>query len=305
MCTLSQVSYLATIAFIFVKPQSDNAYWNGLISTIAGTQTCYLFGFLGGNTSVYDPYWYLGPVAVAMGWIFTSAEPQSARGWMAFAALCLWASRFLIQWPWQGFFTGVDKEDWRYVDFQNKVNNRFIYWAFSWAGLMMAPSFFVFFCLSPCEKIWTAGDKAAPLHAFDFIAFAVSVGAVVIEYLADDQLSAFRRKAYSEINMKDVHLDAAEGSTKICRDGLWGWSRHPNYFGELSFWLGLTLFGYAAEPNTPCIEAFLPWIMMWGLFQFYSCPEMDKRNLKNRKGYEKVMKEVSMLLPMPSSSSKA
>lgn len=41
--------------------------------------------------------------------------------------------------------------------------------------------------------------------------------------------------------------------------------------------------------------------IMWGLFEFYSCPEMDKRNLQNRgEEYEIIMKEVSMFVPWPS-----
>jgi len=94
-------------------------------------------------------------------------------------------------------------------------------------------------------------------------------------------------------------LDAATGSKKICRVGLWGWSRHPNYFGELSFWWGLALFGFSADPTVSFLKAWVPVFFMSGLFFFYSAPEMDRRNLQNRKGYEKVMKEVSMLIPMP------
>jgi len=44
-------------------------------------------------------------------------------------------------------------------------------------------------------------------------------------------------------------------------------------------------------------------IAVWGLFFFYSVPEMDKRNLKNREGYDVIMKEVWGLVPFfPSKS---
>lgn len=99
-----------------------------------------------------------------------------------------------------------------------------------------------------------------------------------------------------------MHLDAAAGSKDVCRDGLWNWSRHPNYFGETLFWFGLALFGYAGDPSpaeTPFYIAWLPIISMFCLFWFYSCPEMDKRNLANRDNYKKVMKEVSMFFLLP------
>jgi len=38
---------------------------------------------------------------------------------------------------------------------------------------------------------------------------------------------------------------------------------------------------------------------MWGLFQFYSIPAMDERNMKNRDNYDVIMKEVSGLILLP------
>lgn len=72
VCTVSQIAYLVTIGYFFYKPALPDPYMNGLVSTVAGTITCYFFGFIWSNTSVYDPYWYMGPVAVAAGWVFTS-----------------------------------------------------------------------------------------------------------------------------------------------------------------------------------------------------------------------------------------
>jgi len=54
-----------------------------------------------------------------------------------------------------------------------------------------------------------------------------------------------------------------------------------------------------------CYTTWLGAIVIWGLFFFYSVPEMDKRNIKNRDGYDVVMKEVWGLVPFfPSKSSK-
>ena len=50
----------------------------------------------------------------------------------------------------------------------------------------------------------------------------------------------------SDFQLHDFINNKKPGET--IRTGLWGWSRHPNYFGELGFWFGLMLFGLAAFP---------------------------------------------------------
>ena len=125
---------------------------------------------------------------------------------------------------------------------------------------------------------------------------------ILISYVADKQLCDFRYKIYG----KDAFLDFAAGSRQACRYGLWEYSRHPNYFGEIVYWVGMALIGCAGDSQsvkTPWYLTFAGAIGIWGLFQFYSVPEMDKRNLKNRDGYETIMKEVSSLFPFFSTKS--
>jgi steroid 5-alpha reductase family enzyme len=110
----------------------------------------------------------------------------------------------------------------------------------------------------------------------------VTLGAIVIEAVADEQLRTFRQRKQE---------DGA-----ICTVGLWSWSRHPNYFGELSFWAGLLLFGVAAGG---------PWwsavglVAMVGLFVGASIPLAEKRSLARRPGYAEHQRRTSMLVPLP------
>merc|ERR1712008_151651 len=124
-----------------------------------------------------------------------------------------------------------------------------------------------------------------------------------IEAIADHQLIAFRNKAYKKESGKHIHLDRAAGSKRACRDGLWNWSRHPNYFGEVSFWFGMALIGHMCNPNPADFNWMTNYggaIAMYGLFACYSIPAMDRRNMENRgEEYKEIMEEVSPLFPMP------
>ncbi|MEM7677129.1 MAG: DUF1295 domain-containing protein, partial [Myxococcota bacterium] len=81
--------------------------------------------------------------------------------------------------------------------------------------------------------------------------------------------------------------------------GLWAWSRHPNYFGEISVWFGLLFFGVASG-------AFETWMVagvvaMVFLFVVISIPMMEKRQLSTKPAYADYQRRTSMLIPWPPS----
>jgi steroid 5-alpha reductase family enzyme len=79
--------------------------------------------------------------------------------------------------------------------------------------------------------------------------------------------------------------------------GLWAFSRHPNYLGELSFWWGLYLFALAADPSWWWAIAGAVSITL--LFVFLSVPLLDRRSLGRRPQYREHMKRVPALFPNP------
>ena len=109
----------------------------------------------------------------------------------------------------------------------------------------------------------------------------VTLVAILIETVADEQLRAFAK---------------TKKPGELIQTGLWRYSRHPNYFGELLFWWGIFLFGYAASPadwtwtivGTACITL---------MFFFISVPMMEKRQLARKPHFADVIKSTSMLIP--------
>ena len=66
-------------------------------------------------------------------------------------------------------------------------------------------------------------------------AVTLTFGAIWLEARADKELRRFRLS----------NPPAGE----FLHSGLWAWSRHPNYLGEMGFWWGLWLFALAANPG--------------------------------------------------------
>jgi steroid 5-alpha reductase family enzyme len=81
---------------------------------------------------------------------------------------------------------------------------------------------------------------------------------------------------------------------QVIDQGLWRYSRHPNYLGELTFWVGVYLI-YLGAVQVIDFNIIYP-LAMIALFLFISIPMMEKK-LSDRPGYETYKKKVSMLFP--------
>jgi len=98
-----------------------------------------------------------------------------------------------------------------------------------------APRFFTAWTLSGLWVFLTAlaaiivitSSETKPLGVFAYVGFAVWVIGFLIEVLADHQKRVFRKDP--------------ENKGKFIKTGLWAWSRHPNYFGEIVLWLGILI----------------------------------------------------------------
>jgi steroid 5-alpha reductase family enzyme len=242
---------------------------------VAATVAVFVVSVLVDNTSVYDPYWSVAPIAIAP-WI--AVQPAAAGAPLARQALViglvtLWGLR--LTYNWARGFSGLAHEDWRYVDIRRTTGRA--YWPASLFGLHLMPTVMVYL---GCLALYPALTSPRPIGLLDAVAAVVTLSAVGIELVADEQLRAFRK---------------ARREGEILARGLWAFSRHPNYFGEVSFWWGLFLFALAADPGAWWAGAGA--VAISALFVFASIPLLDKRSVARRPEYADHMKRVSALVP--------
>ena len=89
-------------------------------------------------------------------------------------------------------------------------------------------------------------------------------------------------------------MDKAEAD-EILSSGVWSWSRHPNYLGEMGFWWGLWLFAMAASPSH-WWTAIGP-LTITLMFRTISLPMIEKRMLERRPRYAELIERSSMVIP--------
>jgi len=255
-----------------------------LISTIATPVILLVvFAFSRGanNTSIYDPYWSVAPIAMALYWWLAigidTAGIHPVRALCVVALVTLWGVRLTTNWArgWQG----LDHEDFRYADFRHKAGRA--YWLVSLLGLHGFPTVQV---LLSCGSVYVAlAVGTRPFGWLDLVAVGVTAFAVLYETVADQQLRRFK-----------ATNDDPQG---FIATGLWAWSRHPNYFGEVLFWWGLLLFALAADPGAPW--TLIGPVTMTLMFWFISIPLIDERMVKRRPHYAQHQARVSRLVPWP------
>jgi steroid 5-alpha reductase family enzyme len=248
------------------------------VADVAATLAVFGFSVRYDNSSFYDAYWSVIPVWLVsyLAWLGWADNQVPVRVILVAALVWYWGVRLTHNWA-RGW-TGLDHEDWRYVDMRKTTGKG--YWLVSLLGLHMFPTVLVFLGCLPLFEVMLAPGR--PLGWLDALAAVVTFGAVTIELLADNQLRdyALHRKRPGE----------------TMTEGLWGWSRHPNYFGEMMFWWGLWLFGVAAV-------GLEPWSMISGavaisvLFNLISVPMIERRMLARRPGYREIQARISRLMP--------
>lgn len=250
-----------------------------LAADLGATVAVFLMSVLFRNASLYDPYWSVIPPAIAAYFVWVG-EGVLVRQVLLLIPLTLWAVR--LTWNWYRGWSGLDHEDWRYRMLAEQSG--VFYPAVNLLGIHLFPTLLVF---AGMVATWPAlGGSTAPLGLLDGVAFAVGLGAVLLQGVADEQLRAFRARNTDPAAWID--------------EGLWAWMRRPNYAGEIGIWLSMGLFGLAAAP-----EAWWFWapgtLCMIGLFAGISVPMMDRKMLTKRPGYAAFTRQVPGLWPWPPS----
>ena len=250
-----------------------------LIADLSATLVIFLIGTLYKNASFYDPYWSVFPIFIALFWIIRSGglELSFTRQLVVLLLVFVWSVRLTYNWIRQ--WKGIMHEDWRYSNLRIKKGKMF--WLVNLVGIHFMPTILVF--LGSLSLYPPLGTIATPFNFIDIIATLITFSAIAIETIADQQLNKF--------------IKTRQDKEQIIQQGLWKYSRHPNYFGEILFWCGLYLFALASDSSY--------WWMIIGpvfiiiMFLVVSIPLMEERMLK-RPGYAIYKSKVSKLIPWPS-----
>lgn len=249
-----------------------------IIATVA---LCVAFAVIYALAKRIDNY---GIVDVAWSYAFAAIAAfyaLSAAGWpvrrvLIGSMVALWSIR-LGTHLYQRVMGHHPEEDGRYQQLRR-----------DWAG-NFAPKMFGFFQMQAVSVVLlalpfvlAAVNPSPVVHPLEIIGVVVWLLALTGEALADGQLRAFKR-------------DPANKG-RVCDKGLWGLSRHPNYFFEWMIWVGYAVF--AAASPWGWLGVLSPVIILYLLLRVTGIPLTEEQSVRSKgDAYREYQRTTSAFVP--------
>ncbi len=203
---------------------------------------------------------------------FTPLVPNFAL-YLLTAMITIWAGRL-------GIFLFIRihhfKKDQRFDQFRHSFTKFLKFW--------LLQGFTVWIILIP-----TLFYLGQPSHQLSLIGFFIWLIGISLETIADWQKFRFKKQTTNEL--------------PFINQGLWQFSRHPNYFGEILCWLGVYLYVFPSLSSTQQLIAFISPLTIFSLLFFLTgIPLLEKKGLKQwgkLPAYRHYLNNTSLLIPLP------
>ena len=164
---------------------------------------------------------------------------------------------------------------------------------------IMKTKFWWFLMTWNIQGMWVFLSLAAGLAAmtsnqkleadiFLLIGLVIWITGFAIEVIADTQKSKFR--------------SYPENKDKFISTGIWSWSRHPNYFGEILLWIGITIIAFPVLQGWQFITLISPIFIIFLLTQVSGVRLLELRGKKkwgDNEEYQRYIQSTSVLIPLP------
>ncbi|MFL2747265.1 MAG: DUF1295 domain-containing protein [Gammaproteobacteria bacterium] len=127
-----------------------------------------------------------------------------------------------------------------------------------------------------------------PIDIFAVIGVLIWIIGFSIEVIADQQKTDFK--------------DNPANENSFITEGLWSWSRHPNYFGEMVLWIGISVIALPVLVGWQLVALISPIFIIFLLTRISGINLLEARGLKKWKddpAYLDYLNRTSILIPFP------
>ena len=170
-------------------------------------------------------------------------------------------------------------KDSRFDDIKNRPPRFFLAWTLQGLWVLLTAA---------CALAVITGGNREPLGVIGYVGIVVWAIGILIEIVADRQKSAFRADPANKGDFIDT--------------GLWAWSRHPNYFGEIVLWTGMAIIAIPVLEGWQWATLISPVFVAFLLTKVSGIPMLEKsadERWGGQEDYEAYKRNTPVLVMKP------
>jgi len=227
------------------------------------------------NAGVVDVFWAVNFPVITIITFFLSDGYETRK--LLICSLFIIAELRLGTHLWQRVIGHLNEEEGRYQQLRKEWGDKsdrnfFFFFQFqALSNLILALPFFII-----------TANQTKEIAVVEYIGVGIWVISFFGEMIADRQLAAFKKDP--------------KNKGKVCDQGLWYYSRHPNYFFEWLTWMAYFVFALASPLGIIAIIS--PLIILYLLLKVTGVPNNEEQNLRSKPiAYKKYQKTTSAFFP--------
>ena len=269
------IAYMVGFIVFNLLVKKVNIFVAILLCDIAATISIYLIGLIYHSPSIYDPYWSIQTAAIGLS-LMLYYDNFNLGAVLYFIFILIWSLRLTINFVIT--FDDITYVDWRYKMLKEKSGKLYI--LVNLLGINLFPTVIVYAASLPYFVYIINGLEFSYLDIFGYVIMFLGMAIELFSDLAIHKFKKYRRSNKDLINI-----------------GLWKHSRHPNYLGEITFWVGVGIVYFFRVPEE--------WYYLLGalaiylMFMFISIPMAEHHMETYKKNYDQYKKDHRILLPFP------
>ena len=270
----TSIFVVATVAASTLFLTDSRPFAGGLVVAVIAFTLLWLVSLALRNAGIVDVFWGPGFVVVGGFYLASSASDAGLRAWIVFALTTIWALRLALHIGVRNAGAG---EDFRYRTWREQAGRSF--WWVSLFKVFLLQAAVLWIVSSPLLLAHATGARS-DLSLFDLVGLALFGLGFAVEAVADRQLVRFKSDPTNK--------------GRILSSGLWGRSRHPNYFGEAVLWWGL---GLLAFPTGGWLAFIGPAMITFLLMKVSGVALLDAALVDRRPGYADYIDSTPAFFP--------
>ena len=231
----------------------------------------WMYSLVKNDSGIMDIFWGIG--FIIAGYFYISADySTSIQPRLLFLLVLIWGFRLALH---IGIRNTGRPEDARYAAWRTASGKK--WWWFSYLKVFLLQGVVMWIVSLP---LLTGLQDQSGLGLLDYAGILFWITGMYFETVGDWQLLQFKKKA--------------ENKGKVFKDGLWAYTRHPNYFGESLIWWGFTLI---AIQGTTLWILVSPILMTFLLLKVSGVNMLDKLLSRTKPEYADYIRNTNAFIP--------